>query len=105
MRKQPIFMFPPRQTLAPLCSHLCNASVPAPLPPPASLAAGEKSLSVTIEEGSENAVWNCFRAKCGWTGGVNSRQGINKAYRQFTNDSGAAAARGVTVACPPEIEN
>lgn len=44
---------------------------------------------MTIDEGSEKAVWNCFRAKCGWTGSVNTQAGINKAYRQFTNADGA----------------
>lgn len=29
---------------------------------------GEKSLSVTIGENSKSAVWNCFRATCGFTG-------------------------------------
>lgn len=33
-------------------------------------------------------MWNCFRAKCGWTGRVNTRQGTSKAYRQYTNESG-----------------
>ena len=66
------------------------------LPVPAHLAAlplipaGEKSLGVTIHEGSEEAVWNCFRAKCNWTGSVNVRQGLNNAYRRYTNESGAA---------------
>lgn len=47
-----------------------------------------------IEEGSETATWNCFRAKCGWTGGVNTKQGTSKAYRQFTNDAGGATGGG-----------
>ena len=91
---------PARQPRRPLCSPHMAAPPPTPFLtcPAAAFAfvllcplapAGEKSLSVTIEEGSEKAVWNCFRAKCGWTGGVNTRQGINKAYRQFTNDAGA----------------
>lgn len=31
---------------------------------------GEASLSVTVLEGEGVAMWNCFRATCGWTGGV-----------------------------------
>ncbi|KAL4858725.1 Twinkle [Chlorella vulgaris] len=50
----------------------------------------EKSLSVTIEEGSESVMWNCFRAKCGWQGRVDTRGGTSKAYRQYKNDSGFA---------------
>ena len=50
--------------------------------------AGEKSLSVTIDEASENAVWNCFRAKCGMTGSTNVKPNTTKAYRQFTNTEG-----------------
>lgn len=52
---------------------------------------------MTVEEGSEKALWNCFRAKCGWTGSASTRagSGANKAYRQFTNAEGE---RGCCVA-------
>jgi hypothetical protein len=49
---------------------------------------------VTIEEGSESVMWNCFRAKCGWQGRVDTRGGTSKAYRQYKNDSGSGTPGG-----------
>lgn len=31
---------------------------------------GERSLSVTVEPEGNHAVWNCFRASCGWSDGT-----------------------------------
>lgn len=50
---------------------------------------------MTIDDASENAVWNCFRAKCGMTGSTNVKPNATKAYRQFTNTEGAGCSLGL----------
>ena len=59
-------------------------------------SSGEKSLSVTVEEGGQAAVWNCFRAKCGWAGGVSlaKQQRGGRQKQQYTNDQGRRGGAG-----------
>ena len=53
-------------------------------------SSGEKSFSLSIEPGGRKAVWNCFRANCGWTGGVDADRPGSRPKQPFLNDSGRA---------------
>ena len=69
-------------------------------------SSGEKSLSVTVEEGGQAAVWNCFRAKCGWAGGVSlaKQQRGGRQKQQYTNDQGRRGGAGRGRAAGPPVE-
>uniref|UniRef100_A0A061S6G6 Twinkle protein n=1 Tax=Tetraselmis sp. GSL018 TaxID=582737 RepID=A0A061S6G6_9CHLO len=41
----------------------------------------ERCLGVTIKEGGREAVWNCFRAKCGWKGSESVRRAPRQVAR------------------------
>ncbi|KAI7742292.1 hypothetical protein M8C21_027698 [Ambrosia artemisiifolia] len=45
----------------------------------------EKSFSLLIAEDGNAAVWNCFRAKCGWTGSTRGSADIKSSYNRMNN--------------------
>ncbi|KAK9058028.1 hypothetical protein SSX86_022868 [Deinandra increscens subsp. villosa] len=44
---------------------------------------GEKSLSLLIAEDGNAALWNCFRAKCGWRGNTRASADVKSSYNRM----------------------
>ncbi|KAD3337819.1 hypothetical protein E3N88_33340 [Mikania micrantha] len=42
----------------------------------------EKSLSLLIAQDGNAALWNCFRAKCGWSGNTRASADVKSSYKQ-----------------------
>ena len=56
---------------------------------------GEKSLGLTIAPEGRSAVWNCFRATCGWKGAADTAASSSGRGKQpYHNESGGGLARG-----------
>ncbi|XP_050223566.1 twinkle homolog protein, chloroplastic/mitochondrial [Mercurialis annua] len=57
----------------------------------------EKSLSLFINPDWSNATWNCFRAKCGWTGGTRPFAGKSSTFEHSAQSKRVKQIRKITV--------
>nr|XP_043610315.1 twinkle homolog protein, chloroplastic/mitochondrial [Erigeron canadensis] len=57
---------------------------------------GEKKLSLFIAEDCNAAMWNCFRAKCGWRGSTRGTADVRSSYNKMNKLPSMKKARNIT---------
>ncbi|CAM8890812.1 unnamed protein product [Rhodiola kirilowii] len=56
----------------------------------------EKSLSLLVSLNGESAIWNCFRAKCGWKGNMQTFAGRKSSYGKLNQVEKVQQIREIT---------
>lgn len=57
---------------------------------------GEKKFSLFITDDGNAAVWNCFRAKCGWRGSTRGSADVTSSYNRMNKVTRVKKVRGIT---------